>query len=43
MLSSNQWRATEEADITEVEKWVGSGRKTPCIQKRARWEGVVEY
>jgi hypothetical protein len=43
MLSSSHRRATEQAEITEVEEWVGSGRNTPCIQKRARWEGVVEY
>jgi hypothetical protein len=41
-LSSSQRRATEQAESTEFEEWVDSGRKTPCIQKRARWEGVEE-
>jgi hypothetical protein len=41
-LSSNQWRATEQAESTEFKEWGDSGRTTPCIQKRARWEGVEE-
>jgi hypothetical protein len=42
-LSSSQRRGIEQAGSTEVEEWVDSGRKTPCILKRARWEGVVKY
>ena len=41
-LSSNGRRATEQAEGTDSEGWVESGRKTPCILKRARWGGV-EY
>jgi hypothetical protein len=42
-LSRSQRRATEQVDVIGSEGWVGSGRKTPWIQNRARWEGVVEY
>jgi hypothetical protein len=40
--SRSQRRANEQADVIGS-GWVGSGKKTPWIQNRARWEGVVEY